>query len=162
MTTLIPILLILPARAPEPLVTERLIEASVAEVWRAWTTTEGIKSWMVAEGDIDLKVGGLMRTGYQAGTDLAGPNAIHNTIIAYDPERMLAIRVSRAPEKFPFKKAISEVWTVIYLSPVSPKQTQVTVRMLGYRDDEEHNKMREFFAYGNKVTLDALEKRFAR
>ena len=138
MTTLIPILLILPARAPEPLVTERLIEASVAEV------------------------GGLMRTGYQAGTDLAGPNAIHNTIIAYDPERMLAIRVSQAPEKFPFKKAISKVWTVIYLSPVSPKQTQVTVRMLGYQDDEEHTKMREFFAYGNKVTLDALEKRFAK
>ena len=148
------------ATADQPLVHSAIVDAHVREVWRAWTTTEGIKSWMVAEGDVDLKIGGKIRTAYKAGTDLAGPDAIENTIIAFDPGRMLSIRNTKAPEKFPFKKAISEVWTVIYLETEGATKTKVTVRMLGYKRDQESIQMRRFFMEGNKQTLDALVARF--
>lgn len=150
------------ATADQPLVHTALIDAPVKDVWKAFTTTEGIKSWMVAEGDVDLRIGGKFRTGYQPGTDLNGPNAIENTILAFDPERMVTIQNTKAPEKFPFKKAISEVWTVVYFEPVGDKQTRVTSRMLGYRQEEEFIKMRRFFMDGNKQTLEELAKHFSK
>lgn len=150
------------ATADQPLVNSIIVNAPISKVWQAWTTTEGIKGWMVAEGEVDLRIGGKIKTGYAAGTDLNGPNAIENTIIAYDPERMLAIRNTKAPEKFPFKKAISEVWTVIYLEPEGSEKSKVTVKMLGYRREDEFIQMRKFFMSGNKQTLDALAKYFVK
>jgi len=150
------------ATADQPLVHSAVIDATVKDVWKAFTTTDGIKSWMVAEGDVDLRIGGKIRTGYRAGTDLNGPNAIENTIIAFDPERMLAIRNTKAPETFPFKKAISEVWTVVYFDAVGKDQTRVTSKMLGYRREDESIRMRRFFMDGNKQTLAELAKHFAK
>lgn len=150
------------ATADQPLVHTAVVDAPVSQVWKAWTTTEGIKSWMVAEGDVDLKIGGKIRTGYAAGTDLDGPNAIENTIIAFDPGRMLAIRNTKAPEKFPFKNAISQVWTIVYIEPVGSDRTKVTVKMLGYRHEAEFVQMRRFFMAGNQQTLDGLVKHFAK
>ncbi|MBS1713268.1 MAG: SRPBCC domain-containing protein [Armatimonadetes bacterium] len=148
------------ATADQTLVHAAIVPGPVKDVWRAFTTTEGIKSWMVAEGDVDLKIGGKIRTGYQPGTDLSGPDAIENTIIAFDPERMLAIRNTKSPETFPFKKAISQVWTVVYFDPIGAEKTRVTSKMIGFRREDESMKMRRFFMDGNKQTLNSLIKHF--
>jgi uncharacterized protein YndB with AHSA1/START domain len=145
-----------------PLVHTAVVEAPVSEVWKAWTTSEGIKSWMVAEGEVDLRIGGALRTSYTKGSDPKGPNAIVNTILAFDPERMLTIKNTQSPATFPFKKAMADAWTVIYLEPVSPSQTKVTCRMLGYTQDPESVSMRKFFDRGNQMTMDALAARFAK
>ena len=47
-----------PLSAGEPLITEAIIDAPRKEVWKAFTTKEGVESWMVAHAQIDLKVGG--------------------------------------------------------------------------------------------------------
>jgi len=150
------------ATADQPLVTSAVIDAPVKEAWRAWTDASVIKQWMVSEAEFDLKIGGVMRTAYAKGTDLNGPDAIENTVIAYDPERMLTIKVSRPPAKFPFKEAIAKCWTVIYLRPIDERSTEVVVRMLGYDHTEESQKMKGHFRAGNQYTLDKLKEHFEK
>jgi uncharacterized protein YndB with AHSA1/START domain len=150
------------ATANQPLVHTAVADAPPAEVWKAFTTKEGITSWMVNAGEVDLRVGGKMRTSYTKGSDLTGPDVIENTILSYDPERMLSFRITRAPEKFPFKKAAQHVWTVLYFEPVEGGKTRVTCRMLGYESDEESVQMRLFFLHGNQQTMDALVKHFGK
>lgn len=145
----------------EPLVAQAVVDAPVDEVWKAFTTKEGIESWMVASGDVDLRIGGLMRTTYRSGADLEGETAIHQTILSIDPGRMLSFRTIKSPKDFPFAEAISQSWTIVYLEPVQTGRTRVTVKMLGYDSRPESQKMRGFFELGNKATLDALVKRFA-
>ena len=144
----------------EPLVAEAVVDAPADKVWDAFTTKEGIESWMVASGDVDLRIGGLMRTTYRRGADLDGETAIHQTILSIDPRRMLSFRTIKSPKDFTFAEAISTSWTVVYLDPVDTSRTRVTVKMLGYDSDPESQKMRTFFELGNKATLDALVKRF--
>jgi uncharacterized protein YndB with AHSA1/START domain len=149
-----------PAAASDPIVSEAMVDAPAEQVWRAWTTVEGMQSWMVAKTDIDLRVGGLWRTSYSRDADLGGDAAIHHRVLALDPGRMLAFQTIKAPKTFPFPSAILKTWTVVYLDEVDARHTKVTVRMLGYTDDEESQKMRAFFETGNKATLDALVKKF--
>lgn len=149
------------ATADQPLVSSGVVDAPVKEVWRAFTTASEIKKWMVAEAEFELKIGGKMKTAYAAGTDLNGPAAIENTVIAYDPERMLTIRVSKAPEGFPFKEAIAKCWTVIYFRPVGDDKTEVVVRMLGYDHTEQSQTMKGHFKSGNQYTIDKLVEHFA-
>jgi len=150
------------ATADQTLVHSAMVEAPVAEVWKAWTTKAGITSWMVPVGEIELKVGGKMRTSYTPGSDLTGPDVIENTIISFDPMRMISFKISKAPEKFPFKKAMEHVWTVLYFEPMDDTKTKVTCRMLGFDHEEESVRMRLFFKQGNQATLDSLVKHFAK
>lgn len=153
----------LPAVGAEenPLVHEGIVAAPVAEVWGAFTTKEGQESWMVAHSEIELKVGGRMRTHYDPQGKLGDPKTIENTIICYDPRRMLSIKVSKPPEGFPFANAVKNMWTVIYFEADSPKTTRVRIVGLGFGDDEESQKMRAFFDRGNAFTLKKLQERFA-
>ena len=143
------------------LVHEGVVAAPVKDVWAALTTEEGQESWMVAHSELELKVGGLMRTHYDPKGRIGDPKTIENTIISYDPERMLSFRVTKAPDGFPFPNAVTSMWTVIYLEAAGPRATRVRFVGLGFGGDEESVKMRAFFDRGNAYTLKKLQERFA-
>ena len=46
------------------LVHEGTVNAPLDQVWAAFTTNEGLESWMTAHAKIELKVGGTMKTQY--------------------------------------------------------------------------------------------------
>lgn len=150
------------ASAPGEAASEALIDAPPAAVWKALTTREGAESWMVAKAEIDLRNGGLMRTHYSKDGVLGDDGTIENMFLSLDPGRMYSMRIARPPANFPFKTAWQSVWTVVYLEPVSSDKTKVLIRMLGYTDEEESQKMRTFFLRGNQYTLDKLAAKFRK
>ncbi len=138
-----------------------VICAPVHEVWKAFTTTEGLQSWMAPLADIDLRVGGKMRVNYNAGGTLGDEKTIENTILSFEPERMLSIQATRPPAGFPFPTAIQDMWTVLRFEPVGADRTRLIITGMGFGESEESVKMREFFDKGNAHTLDQLRKKFA-
>lgn len=148
------------AGAADSITAEGIVNAPVTEVWKAWTTTAGLKAWVAPHVEIDLRLDGLMRTNYDPKGTLGDANTIENRILAYEPERMLAIRVAKAPESFPFKARAGEMWTVLYFQPTADGKTSVRIVGLGFGGDEESRKMKAFFEQGNAFTLSELQKRF--
>ncbi len=116
---------------------------------------------MVAHSEIDLRVGGLMRTHYDPKGEIGDAQTIENRILSFEPGRMLSIQVSKAPLGFPFPDAIKAMWTVIYLTPEAGAQTRVRIVGLGFGDDPDSQKMRQYFDRGNAYTLRKLQERFA-
>jgi uncharacterized protein YndB with AHSA1/START domain len=147
--------------AAGPIQHEALIAAPVADVWDAMTTKEGVESWMVAHAEIDLRVGGRMLTHYDANGVIGDENTIENTILSFDPQRMLSIKATKPPAKFPFKEALKAMWTVIYFEPVDSGHTRVICRGMGFGDDEQSQKMRGHFEKGNAWTIKKLQEKFA-
>jgi uncharacterized protein YndB with AHSA1/START domain len=143
------------------LVHEAIIDGPLDQVWAAYTTKTGLESWMVAHAEIELRIGGTMKTCYDPKATVDGPKAIVNTILAFEPMRMLSFKVAKAPQGFPFPTAITNMWTVVYFEPQGQQATRVRGVCLGFGDDEESKKRREFFNRGNAVTLEGLQKRFA-
>ncbi len=143
----------------KPLVIEGDVDATPAVVWNLFTTKEGLESWMAAHADVDLRIGGVMRAHYDPKGVLGDPRTIGNTILAYEPERMLTIKATGLPEGFPFPTAIASMWTVIYFDSAADSRTHVRIVSLGIPDDEEGKKLYTFFERGNRVTLEHLQKR---
>ncbi len=144
----------------EPLVSEAIINAPVSEVWRLFTTKEGMEAWMVAHAEIELRIGGLMRTHYDPKGALGDPNTIVNQILSFEPERMLSIRVHQPPANLPLPESVRGMWTVIYFQPLEPGMTNVRVVGLGYGDDADSQKLKEHFRKGNAWTLEQLQRKF--
>ena len=143
-------------------VNEALIPAPVAEVWRVWTTSDGYKTLGVAHADVDLRVGGLIRSRYRADGVLGDDETIENRILAYEPLRMIAIKIDKTPRTFPFKEAWKSTWTVVTLTDHGNSQTHIRVSSMGYGTDEESLAMRKFFEAGNAATLKTLAQHFER
>lgn len=153
-------LLTRPVLAAGPEVTEGFINTSTADVWRIFTTSEGYKLTGATLAEVDLKIGGLIRAHYNPAGQLGDSETVVNEILAYEPERMLAIRIKQPPAGFPYKDAVAGTWTVVYMNPAGDNMTQVRIVGLGYTDAPQSQAMRKFFAEGNRATLDHIGKRF--
>jgi uncharacterized protein YndB with AHSA1/START domain len=149
------------AEDDRPLVHEALITAPLDQVWAAYTTKAGLESWMAAHAEIELKIGGTMKTCHDPKGTVDDAKAIDNTILSYEPGHMLSFKVRKPPQGFPFPNAITNMWTIIYFEAQGERVTRVRGVCLGFGNDEESRKMREFFNRGNAVTLERLQRRFA-
>ena len=133
------------------------IDASVAEVWHAFTTTEGLKSWVAPLADCDFRVGGKWRANYNSDGELGDENTIENTILCYDPMKMISIKATGFPAGFQFEEAAKSTWSVFYFESISDVKTKVTIVGLGYNDSDESKRMRAFFKPANKYSMDKLK-----
>lgn len=111
------------------------VQASPAEVWRAWTTTEGMTEWWVDEADIELKIGGKFELYMLPATeDNAGSRGSERcTILAYAKERMLAATWN-APPTFPNQR-FQHTRITLLLEPVADGNTKVTLIHSGWPKD---------------------------
>jgi hypothetical protein len=117
---------------------------------------------MVGKGEIDLRIGGKMRSVYDAKAELGGPQTIENTILSFEPERMLSIKNTKAPEGFPHAEAIKNMWSIVYFDEAGPNRTRVRIVGLGFTGDEAALKLRKHFDAGNAYTLRKLQEHFAK
>jgi uncharacterized protein YndB with AHSA1/START domain len=151
-----------PLHALEPIEISGVVPAPIEKVWQAFTTKEGLESWMVHQAEVDLRNGGLWKTKYGKEGHLGDEGTIINEVLAYDPGRMLVLRIHTPPKGFPFMKTYRDMWTVLYFDPVAGGKTKVTVRAHGFKDEAESKQLRTFFEAGNKQTLESLVKHFEK
>ena len=147
-------------RADDSVTAEGIVDAPVAEVWAAWTTSAGLQAWLAPHADIELRVGALMRANYGPSGALGDSSTIENKILSFDPERMLSIQVARAPADFPFSVEVLNMWTVLYFEAVPDGKTRIRIVGLGFTASEQSQKMKAFFERGNAYTVTKLQKRF--
>ncbi|MGE0758732.1 MAG: SRPBCC domain-containing protein [Pirellulaceae bacterium] len=139
------------------MVDECEIDASIEDVWSAFTTSKGLKSWVAPLADIDLRVGGKWRANYNKNGKLGDETTIENTILCYDPQRMLSIKATGFPKGFEFVEAAKETWSIFYFTKVSDKKTKITIVGLGYTESEQSKKMRAFFKPANEYSMKRLK-----
>jgi uncharacterized protein YndB with AHSA1/START domain len=130
-------------------VNEGIVNAPIEDVWHVWSTSDGYRALGVALADVDLRIGGIIRSRFSPDGSLGDQQTIENEILAYEPPRMIAIRIHKIPADFPFKHAWKHTWTVVTLTPLDGGRTQVRAASLGYGTDQESQAMRRFFERGN-------------
>ena len=156
--------ILLAAAAPadaRDLVHEAVIPAPVEAVWDAFTTSEGFASWAVAQCEMNLRIGGEVRSSYNPQSTLDDEFTIVNRIISYEPQRMLSIQNVRAPAAFANAHLFQQTWSVIYFELAGKDQTRVRTVGLGYGEGQDWDEIYEKFKLGNAITLDRLQKHFA-
>jgi uncharacterized protein YndB with AHSA1/START domain len=121
-----------------------------------FSTAEGFKKMGVAQCELELRPGGLIRTHYDPKGVLGDEGTIVNEVMAFEPPRMIAFRVHRPPASFPFKEAWKGTWSVATLTDQGDGTTHVRLAGMGYTDEPESRAMREFFEKGNAWTMQTL------
>jgi uncharacterized protein YndB with AHSA1/START domain len=137
---------------------EVTIDASLDQVWAAFTTNEDLKHWWAPVVNIDFKIGGIIQASYNPEATLGDASTIENTILSYDPGRMFSFRCTKSPTGFPFADIIQKTWTVAYFDAEAPDRTRIKLVANGYLESHEWKQMGEFFRTSNGQVLAKLKK----
>src|SRR5580692_12961114 len=88
----------MPASPGKALVIELTIPAPRAAVWEAFTTSEGLSTWLTPGAIVDLRPGGEWTAHFPGGHTGGG------TILSFVPEQEIVL-AAMAPEQFPHVRA---------------------------------------------------------
>jgi len=138
------------------------VPAAVHDVYAAYTTTKGFSSWAVPVTQVELRVGGIMESSYDANAKIGDHNNIRNEIIAYVPERLIVIRNVQAPSALQYAELFQRTVTVIEFAALDDRHTRVTVTNAGYGAGEGFSKLYRNFEWGDAYSLAQLRQRFER
>jgi len=136
------------------------VDAPPSEVWKGFTTKEGVESWMVPLAEVDLKLNGMLRTNYNTNGTIGDPGTITHRFMSFEPGRMLSFQVIGCPAGFPHAEATKGTWAVLQLDPIGADRTRVRLTSAGLEPGSETEEMIKFFEQGNARTLAQLQKRF--
>ncbi len=145
---------------PPDIVVTKTINAPVADVWKAWTTAEGIESfWAPKAAKVDPVPGGA----YELWFGVNGPEGSRGSegclVHSVKPMEQFVFEWN-APPDIP---SIRKLRTLVYLDfvPLTDNRTQVTLRNFGYGTGDEWAKNKAYFERAWPAVMGSLEKRFA-
>jgi uncharacterized protein YndB with AHSA1/START domain len=130
---------------------EIIVPAARAEVWKAFSTSEGLSTWLAPGAVVDLKPGGEWMVHF-AGSSSAGGN-----IVSFVPQKEIVIS-ALAPEKFPTVRA--QRTTARFELEDHGRETLVRLTQTGWKDGDEWDRAYEYLTAGNAELLATLHRRF--
>lgn len=140
---------------------EVIAPASLEQVWQAWTTVEGLKSFFAPACKVDLRVGGAYEMYFNPAGAPGERGGEGNAILAIQPQNMLAFTWNAPPSLPNVRRQHTSV--VVRFKEIAPGQTKVTLVQSGWGAGEEWDKA---FAYFNRawpeIVLPRLQHRFAK
>ncbi|MCB9838670.1 MAG: SRPBCC domain-containing protein [Phycisphaeraceae bacterium] len=110
-----------------------VIPAGIDEVWRSWTTSEGMTAFIGAPSDIELRRGGKYEIYFDAEGEPGSRGSETCEVVSYIPGKMLSFTWN-APPRFPNVR-ILHTWVVVEFTLISDDQTQVTLSHCGWDEN---------------------------
>jgi uncharacterized protein YndB with AHSA1/START domain len=139
-----------PAVTDLSLVIEVLVPAPPSEVWKAFTTQQGLSTWLAPDVTVDLRPGGDWIVHFPGSTG-------GGTILSFVPETELVIS-ALAPDRFPNVRA-ARTRAVFSFKPLAGG-TLVRLTQTGWQSGPEWDQAYEYLIAGNAELLATLHRRF--
>jgi uncharacterized protein YndB with AHSA1/START domain len=130
---------------------EVIVPGSLDQVWAAFTTSDGLATWLWRDTRVDARPGGDWLAIFPQST--AG-----GTIISLRPKAQLVI-AALAPEQFPTVRKEHTRATFEFAS-LTADSTKVTLVQTGWKTGDEWDAAYEYLAGGNAELLMQLHQRF--
>lgn len=138
-----------------------VVNASLDDVWKAFTTDDGFKRWAVPVTHITLGNDGMMESSYEITSKIGDPDNIKNRIIAYLPQKLIVLQNAHVPKGAPFDPVlIASIRTIITFEPVDATHTRVIEAQVGYGEGAGYDDMYTHFRAGNAYALHTLAQSF--
>lgn len=141
---------------------EAIINGPTDLVWRLMTTKQGMESWLAPQADVDLRVGGLVRTHQDPKGKIGDPQTLVNRVLAIEPGKKFAFRVDKSPNGFPLGQFLVGTWYDVVLDPLSHDRTRVRCVGHGFPPGPAAFAIRPAFDKGTEMALAELEKAVER
>ncbi len=133
------------------LIQEFMVNVHLDSVWNAFTTKKGWESAFVAISEIDLRIGGTIKSSYNKNATIGDSTTIVNHIVNFVPKKILTLQAELS-DHFPefMKEDSKHFYNVIYFKAISEHKTKVESYGIGYKNTPKYLSLLKFFIKGNE------------
>lgn len=154
---------------------DAIVDASPADVYRLWTSADGVKKFFAPEARIDPKIGGRYQIIFFPSKDPEGES--HGTkgarILDLVPNQKLVFEwitfagddllgKNAPPYAPPSERNLNPLptWVELFFEPVAgqPNQTHVKLAHYGFREGEKWERSYQWFTHAWQGVLDQLSQ----
>lgn len=147
-----------PAAQERAVTKQVVVPAPVESVWRAWTTRDGIVSFMAPEAEIDARVGGAFHIHFNPYGEPGQKGADDMRFMALQAPTMLSFDWNAPPHLAQARQ--QRTFVIVRLKELAPGSTQVTLTHTGWGDGGEWDLTYNYFDRAWGAVLGNLRKRF--
>jgi uncharacterized protein YndB with AHSA1/START domain len=137
---------------------EIIVDAPISDVWSAWTTNNGVRTFFAPDSKVCLEVGGPYELYFIPDAPNGNRGSESMKILSFDPERLISFEWNNPPSLAEIRG--EKTWVVVYFEALSPERTRVQMHHLGWREGEIWSKAFEYFVNAWDIVLSRLERRF--
>jgi uncharacterized protein YndB with AHSA1/START domain len=139
---------------------EVVVDAPVDQVWQAWTTEAGVRSFFAPACEVELRVDGSYEILFNPDAPVGERGAEGMRILAFQPEKMLAFTWNAPPHLPQVRGQLTHV--LIRFEPLTEGRTRVTLTHSGWGEGGQWDQAFAYFerAWGG-VVLPRLRHRFS-
>lgn len=148
--------------SPRVLQKSVVVAAPRAEVWSAWTTHDGLKSFLGAENRIELRPGGPYEIYFSMDAPPGSRGAEGCTVLSFLPEQMLSFTWNAPPSIPRLRDAQARTQVVIELAQFGPDKTSLRLTQHGFGEGEDWDAYYKYFDRAWGVVLEQLRARFSK
>jgi uncharacterized protein YndB with AHSA1/START domain len=135
-----------------------LVPASPEQVWEAWTTVDGVKSFFAPDGRIDLNPGGAYEMYFDPKAEPGQRGSEGCTLLAVDPNAKRLVFNWNFPPSLP---SIRKQKTVVEVTLIEEGgKTRVRLMQRGFKTSDDWQKGRAYFDKAWDKVLSRLAQRF--
>lgn len=142
------------------------VNASLKEIWHAWTTNEGVRTFLARKSNVRLEIGGPFELFFSPDSPKGEQGSEDCRVLSYLPMEMISFSWS-APPQFAHARG-QRTWVVIRFEQLGPAQTRVKLTHLGWDEAkaahpeyiEEWEQVYRYFTEAWASVLESLKQRF--
>lgn len=136
-----------------------VVPASIEDVWKAWTTEEGVKSFFAPDCWIELSIGGAYEMYFNPDAKPGEKGGEGVTIIAISFQEMLSFTWNAPPSLPEIRRQLTHV--TIRLQALNENRTLVKLHHDGWGEGEIWDKTFDYFENAwKRIVLPRLKYRF--
>ncbi|MGN6163199.1 MAG: SRPBCC domain-containing protein [Flavisolibacter sp.] len=138
-----------------------VVPAEKAQVWKLFTTEEGLKKWIAPVVKLNMKTGGFIRTNYDKTKTADDSSSIQLGIINYIENELITLKVNLNNNFAADVKADDKnLQEILRFVDMGNGKTKIISTMVGWGNTDNWNKTYAFFEKGNDWTFKEMLKLF--
>lgn len=135
-----------------------IVNCSLKNAWEKWTTHEGLKTFFGEDNKIELQIGGAFEIYFLMDNEYGLRGSETCKIISYLPEKMLSFSWNAPPNFEYVRNHEHKTHVVILFQSIDDIHTKVEINHLGWLDEEQFDKVYDYFNNAWEIVIRNFEK----
>lgn len=140
------------------IVKEQSVRADIDDVWNAWTTEEGVKTFFAPDAKVELRINGPYELYFDLDAVYGQRGGEGLKVLSYLPKRMLSFEWNAPPQFRDIRKL--RTWVVMEFQIIQQGQTHVTLTHCGWREGSDWDEVYRYFERAWDIVMDRFRSRF--
>ncbi len=137
---------------------EVTVSASLADVWHAWTTAEGMATFFAPQANIELRMGGAYEPFIKPDAPEGSRGCEGCKVLAFVPLEMLSFEWNAPPSVPGLRDKQIRSYVVLRFAPVGENEVRVSLAHLGFGEGPDWEKCYEYFSAAWPKVLASLKE----